>query len=47
VIEYTTYYDASGTQDSEAGAIAVLGIVSKVTRWLRFEKEWNAVLDPK
>lgn len=42
---FTTYCDASGQQDEKTDAIAVLGLVVRVTRWQRFEREWQGVLD--
>ena len=38
MIEYTAYYDASGHQDTRKDGIAVLSVVARVSRWLRFER---------
>lgn len=44
VIGFTTYYDASGHQDDTSAAITVLGVAARVSRWQRFEREWNTLL---
>jgi hypothetical protein len=41
---FNCYYDASGTQKGE-GSIVVVGLVSTVEKWVRFEKAWNAALE--
>lgn len=41
---YTAYYDASGAQHFTKGALAVVGLASYESHWMRFERDWQAVL---
>lgn len=41
---YTCYYDASSTQLEKEKPLVVVGVLSTERRWLRFEREWGAVL---
>jgi hypothetical protein len=40
----SSYSDASGTVDSEY-ALVISGFVSTAEKWMRFEKQWNDILD--
>src|SRR5688572_3078575 len=41
---FTTYYDASGSEGDKTGVLVVVGLVANEYKWVRFEKEWAAVL---
>jgi hypothetical protein len=41
---FTAYYDASGSQSSPSGGLAVVGLVASVAKWSRFESDWDATL---
>jgi len=43
VTTFAAYYDASGSQ-SDDGLLVVAGLVSTENKWIRFEREWDAVL---
>ena len=45
VTVYETYYDASGAQSDRDGVLLVLGVYATESRWLRFENQWDEVLD--
>ncbi len=42
--ECSAYFDCSGSPD-DTKALFVSGAVSSIANWLKFETEWNAVLD--
>src|SRR5260370_35837253 len=42
---YTGYFDESGTHG--AARIAVAGFIAEEDQWIRFDKEWRAVLASK
>ena len=44
MVMYAAYYDASGIHTNADQTLAVVGLVSTERRWLRFEREWNALL---
>jgi len=41
---YTCYYDASGSQSQPDKPLVVVGLLSTEGKWLKCEKEWDAVL---
>jgi len=42
---YTCYYDASSTQEESTRPLVVVGLLSTVKKWLKFEREWERVLE--
>jgi hypothetical protein len=41
---FQAYYDASGSQSSPDGGLAVVGLVATETKWLRWERHWEKIL---
>ena len=42
---FTAHFDESGTPDQSHPVLTVAGCVSSVTKWVRFQMEWNRVLE--
>lgn len=41
----SAFYDASASHIDDRGIITVAGFVSTAPKWIRFEREWNKVLE--